>query len=217
MAAAKWFGKPFSWLCVTNKGAEEVNRIALRIAGITEDELDSGFPGDPKVQSLNIVPRKGVHIRLTRNLDKDRGFVNGALGVVHEVLSKETFLVMLTSGNMILVHPVSDGRGHFLPCVYGYATTIRRAQGASLDMGCLYFDHVYPPERGYGYVGASRFRSREGLYCFGKLRRTDWLPVNGDASREQIRRSEDSEDDEDDEQDRELEEQFTDRSEGFFL
>ena len=49
MAAAKWFGKPFSWLCVTNKGAEEVNRIALRMLGITEDVLDSGFPGDPKV------------------------------------------------------------------------------------------------------------------------------------------------------------------------
>ena len=71
----------------------------------------------------------------------------------------------------------------FLPCIYGYATTIRRGQGASqtLDQGCLYFDHTKcrgkHPGRGYGYVGASRFRSREGCYLYGRIRRTDFLPV----------------------------------------
>ena len=68
---------------------------------------------------------------------------------------------------MILVHPVSAGRGDtlhtFLPCTYGYATTIRRAQGASLDYVCLYADAKFPPDRGYGYVGASRCRNAAGL------------------------------------------------------
>ena len=31
--------------------------------------------------------------------------------------------------------------------------------------------------RGYAYVGASRARSRAGLYHYGCLRRSDWLPV----------------------------------------
>ena len=65
----------------------------------------------------------------------------------------------------------------FLPCTYGYATTIRRAQGASLHHVCLYFDAPFPPDRGYGYVGASRCRSAAGLYYFKRLRRTDWLPI----------------------------------------
>ena len=41
----------------------------------------------------------------------------------------------------------------------------------------IWFGHTYPPERGYGYVAASRFKSKAGIYLFGKVRRTDWLPV----------------------------------------
>ena len=81
----------------------------------------------------------------------------------------------------------------FLPAVYGYATTIRRAQGTSLVHGALFFDHCYPPERGYGYVGASRFRSKRGLYHYGKIRRTDWLPVGEELDSEQLVRSLESE------------------------
>ena len=60
----------------------------------------------------------------------------------------------------------------------GYATTIRRAQGATLQLGCMYVDQrFHHAERGYGYVGLSRFKSRAGVYLWGKLRRTDFLPV----------------------------------------
>ena len=41
-----------------------------------------GYLGDPSVQgSLRILPWEGVWLRLTRNLDKPRGFVNGAIDV----------------------------------------------------------------------------------------------------------------------------------------
>ena len=73
----------------------------------------------------------------------------------------------------------------FLPCTYGYATTIRRAQGASLDYVCLYFDAKFPPDRGYGYVGASRCRNAAGLFYFKRIRRTDWLPIGGGDSDEE--------------------------------
>ena len=136
-------------------------------------------------------------IRLTRNLDKQRGFVNGALAVVWEQLDgNRCFVACLCSNqNLVLVHPMREMDQkrsvmmEFLPCIYGYATTIRRAQGASLDQGCLYFDQTKcfgkPPGRGYGYVGASRFRSREGCYLYGRIRRTDFLPV-GEAQEDEI-------------------------------
>jgi hypothetical protein len=38
-----------------------------------------------------------------------------------------------------------------------------------------YNKHV--PERGIGYVAASRFRSSEHLYYYKGIRTTDWLPV----------------------------------------
>ena len=81
----------------------------------------------------------------------------------------------------------------FLPCCYGYATTIRRAQGASLDIGCLYFDFKkHHAGRGYGYVGVSRFRSRAGVHLHGVLRQSDFLPVGPDKEDEHWQRGYDS-------------------------
>ena len=153
-------------------------------------------------QAGKIVVRPGVTIRLTRNLDKDRGFVNGAIAVVCDILvdynpsegrRDSIFTARLTTGTMVLVYPVSARRAediyHLLPCTYGYATTIRRAQGASLDYVCLWFDGKQAPDRGYGYVGASRCRNSAGLYYFKRLRRTDWLPIGGGDSEEEKRRS----------------------------
>ena len=118
--------------------------------------------------------------RLTRNLDKRRGFVNGALAeCVESLMGNVVFIVRLvSSGNLVLVHPIEEKGKRFLPLTYGYATTVRRAQGASLDMGCIYFDQKKRAAgRGYGYVAVSRFKSREGCFLYGKLRQTDFLPV----------------------------------------
>ena len=77
----------------------------------------------------------------------------------------------------------------FLPLTYGYATTVRRAQGASLGMGCIYFDQKrHAAGRGYGYVGVSRFKSREGCFLYGKLRQSDFLPVGEDLDSEVLER-----------------------------
>ena len=42
--------------------------------------------------------------------------------------------------------------------------------------------------RGYGYVAASRFKKRSGCYLYGKLRRTDFLPVGPDLEEEVLER-----------------------------
>ena len=154
---------------------------------ITEEDLDRyGFPGDAKACAGPIILRVGLRLRLSRNLDKPRGFVNGALCTVVELLSSVVAVVQLKNGKLLLLHPVSDGKGTFLPCAYGYATTIRKAQGASLDAVVLFFDHRYPPERGYGYVGSSRAKTKAGLFLYGRLRRSDWLPVGPGAIGEQV-------------------------------
>ena len=146
--------------------------------GVTETDRAVGCRADPKVSDCRIVPRAGILVRLTRNCDKQRGFVNGAIGEIVTVLSPNCFTVRLKTGTMVLVHPIC---GHkevpFLPCTYGYATTIRRAQGMTLNRGCVFFDLAFPPDRGYAYVAVSRFRTRAGVYHFGRYRRSDWLPV----------------------------------------
>ena len=173
-------GLPFNWLTATNKGAALICHHALHYLGVDDDTLGTGFDCDPDSGShLPIVAVPGVLLRLTRNIDKQRGFVNGAVGKVEYSLhSNEIFVVrLLGSGNLILVHPILDGNRIFLPCCYGYATTIRRAQGASYDLGAIWFDQHEPAGLGYGYVAVSRFRTRDGVHLFGLLRSTDFQPV----------------------------------------
>ncbi len=194
-------GKPFVWLACTNRGASEVCEAAVRHKGITDEDLSNGYLCDPcSKSSLRIVARRGVILRLTRNFDKQRGFVNGAMVCVEDSLrGNEVFTARLIgSGNMVLIHPMEEDGGIFLPCCYGYATTIRRAQGSDLYHGCLYMDQMKRPAgRGYGYVGVSRFQSRAGCYLYGKLRRTDFLPVDPEDTEEVLERGYDSVDSED--------------------
>ena len=115
------------------------------------------------------------------------------MGTIVEVFERCVVVVLLSTGVRVLVHPVRSGDfAPFLLCTYGYATTSWRAQGSTLDIGCIWFDHWYPPERGYGYVAVSRFRTQAGVFLYGPVRRTDWLPVGGDSMDEQVHCSFDS-------------------------
>ena len=64
--------------------------------------------------------------------------------------------------------------------LYGYAMTIRRAQGCTLDLVGLHFNRR-KPDRGYGYVGVSRAKKKIDTFLVGRVRRSDWLPVGGDV------------------------------------
>ena len=138
---------------------------------------------------------KGMRIRLTRNLDKDRGFVNGAIGTIVCMLSPCNFILKTDRGIMLMVHPVAQDGQIFMPCSYAYAMTIRRAQGSTLGLVALYFDQSkYPADKAYAYVGASRVRYAEDLFYFGKVRTSDWTPCGV----ERIQRSFESESDDSD-------------------
>ena len=77
---------------------------------------------------------------------------------------------------------------------------MRRAQGADLFHGCIYFEQKKRvATRGYGYVACSRFKSREGCYVFGKLRRSDFLPAGPEQAGEILERGYDSVSSSDDE------------------
>ena len=132
-------GVPMTWLTCTQKGASKVNFEYLSQLGYGTQEAIAAardaWPGDPDYGHIRMIIRAGMWLRLTRNLDKDRGFVNGAIGQVQEVLKNTpgqapVFTMRLTHGCMVVVLPIvgKDGR-LFLPCVYGYGMTTRKAQG----------------------------------------------------------------------------------------
>ncbi len=114
-------GEVFTWLTCTNAGAADVCRAALSIQGIGDDELAGGYLCDPTSKStVRILARLGIVIRLTRNFDKARGFVNGAIGTVCEVLDgNAVFTARLHgTGNVVLVYPMEEDSALFLPCCY---------------------------------------------------------------------------------------------------
>ena len=203
MQLASESGHPFSWLTCTNRGSAEVCKAAVSRLGIDASELETGYAPDPQTKSdLGIVAKPGIIVRLSRNFDKQRGFVNGAMAVVCKSLRGNAVFTakLVGTGNMVLVHPIIENGCRFLPCCYGYATTIRRAQGADLMHGCLYFDQMKrPAARGYAYVGCSRFKTRGGCYVYGKIRRSDFLPAGEEKPDEVLERGYHSVDSEDNE------------------
>ncbi|CAE7621665.1 Usp17lc [Symbiodinium sp. CCMP2592] len=178
----------FTFLTVTNRGAYAMNMQSLKLdfpEAAASIESGAGYPADSASGQDRILVEVGMRLRLTRNLDKDRGFVNGNLGIVKSKLRPDVFVVKTIQGVLILVHPVTIKGHKFIPACYAYATTIRRAQGATLGAACLCFDRRRP-DRGYAYVGASRVKQHTHLFHMGPVRRTDWLPVNGNPDQEQI-------------------------------
>ncbi|CAE7271115.1 PIF1 [Symbiodinium sp. CCMP2592] len=170
-------GGTFTFLTVTNQGAAALNLGRLASEFPDAAALLRGGGGLP-AESGKVTIDRGMRLRLTQNIDKDRGFVNGNTGVVRNMLRSDVFVLDSDQGIPILVHPITQRGKKYLPVAYGWATTMRRAQGATLDKVGLWFDRRLP-DRGYAYVGLSRAKRRADVWHLGKIRRTDWRPVNG--------------------------------------
>ena len=114
-------GKQFTFLTVTNRGAQALNLARLRAefpeAAEKIENMRDCVVGDPSAEAGLLVLQEGMRVRLTRNLDKDRGFVNGNVGVIESMLTKEVFILKTIQGTRILVHPVTDKGETFVPCL----------------------------------------------------------------------------------------------------
>ena len=135
-----------TWLTVTNDGAATINTSILQQRyGISTESLQAeGYPGDRKAGADMILVKIGIRLRLTRNLDKANGFVNGAIGCVTHILNNKgnVFLLRLSHGSTILVHPIVAEGKTFLPCAYGYAMTIRNLLSIIL-FRCVYILNIF--------------------------------------------------------------------------
>jgi hypothetical protein len=110
-------GKTFTFLTVTNKGAKAINLERLRAefpeAAAKIDNFQ-GVIGDPTAEAGILVLEVGMRVRLTRNVDKDRGFVNGNMGKIVKMLGKDVFIMESLQGTRILVHPIREGNQTFV-------------------------------------------------------------------------------------------------------
>ena len=106
---------PATWLTCTNEGAQKVNYEYLRqcydLDQATIDSHPGAFRSDPDYGDRKVVVQAGMWLRMTKNIDKDRGFCNGATGTVAFVLSDGTcgppvFIVRLVVVVVVVVAAV---------------------------------------------------------------------------------------------------------------
>ena len=118
----------------------------------------------------------GMKLMLTRNIDKERDQVNGVFCIL-EAVGLHGIRVRTATNKAIVVCPrtesqlLSDGStawATFYPMRLGYATTLHKLQGATLDYMALWLDQE--GVRGAGYVALSRVRKDSAWCFFGRLK-----------------------------------------------
>lgn len=131
---------------------------------------------------------KGMRVILTQNRDKRNGIVNGQPGIIM-TMSARTVLIKLPNAKVVSVYPVSamiteqqdDGteKSHIKTCypfVPGYAITIFKSQGQTLENVVLWFDTDRLGE-GAAYVALSRVKSFQNIKFLTPLQMSHFQPV----------------------------------------
>ena len=122
--------------------------------------------------------KKGAIIMIRRNdishTENQMMYVNGSLGYVHDI-DDEALEIDLFTGRRITLSKQSfemfngDGKGvaqaYNFPVNLAWASTIHKAQGATLDRVLVQLQSLWEP--GQAYVALSRTRSGDDLYVEG--------------------------------------------------
>ena len=114
----------------------------------------------------------GAQVILTANMDVSRGLVNGSRGVIKYFLNS-TPVVEFKNGITCEVYmadreickdSIFQYKYSYMPLLLGWAITIHKSQGMSIDMMAIDISKCF--EYGQAYVALSRAKSIENLYLF---------------------------------------------------
>ena len=152
-----------------------------------EANLDNYDPATNKLKKGRLVGAEtdvyeGMRIFLTKNMDKERDFVNGMSATVESYDNRSKCLEVLTrTGQRLAVHMVGheleDGRRvTCFPVRLGYACTIPKVQGMTLPHVTIWLDTIGC--RAAAYVAMSRVqRDEEYLIAGGPLTPRHFAPA----------------------------------------
>lgn len=133
------------------------------------DQLDKNC-----LASRQLTLKVGARVMLLKNLDVYNGLANGSMGTVTRLTRGEAHILFdgrdypteicraeweVTNGTEVLA------RRRQLPLRLGYAVTVHKSQGMSLDKIYAHLDKCFSP--GQAYVAMSRARTAEGLFLRG--------------------------------------------------
>ena len=186
------------FVTISRRASARLNHLAIG-ALFDETQLLGYIPADPDENHrnfhgqsrMNAEPFRmpvfpGMRVTITKNEDKEHGFVNGMGGVVQR-MRRSGLQVLLDNGKVVLVHSVTqdyelaDGsvrRVTALPLRLGYSSTLHKIQGATLDHATIWLD--VPFVRGAAYVAISRVRKDANWQFLGRIERKHCVPAGSD-------------------------------------
>ena len=123
-----------------------LTRRVLRDQGLLHDDIVADGPGFARGDAVVFLAN-----------DTARGVTNGTRGQVLD--ARGTGLVVATSAGAVCLDASFVGSGRL---AHGYATTVHKAQGATVDQAFVYLTSAIFQEA--GYVALSRARDQTSLY-----------------------------------------------------
>ena len=155
-----------------------------RIHGDVESNPDNYDRDGKQLSAKRLVPQtimiyKGLQVYLTRNKRKDLDFINGMQCTVEDYDDKIPAVRVLTAtGHRLAITSSPDeklGNMRYFPMRYGYASTIMKFAGATLDRVCIWLDRPYVP--GAAYTAMSRVRMQEHCLIGGCVKPEHFTPA----------------------------------------
>ncbi len=169
-------------LCPRRDQADGYNQLRLSLIDEKEQIFPTVFIGDAKSKEALkrnapvpelLVLKRFCRVMLIQN-DPMKRWVNGSRGRLLEA-DESKLVIRLDSGSKINVEPATfsilDADGKVVasmvnfPVALAYATTIHKAQGATLDEVWVDLSRLWEP--GQAYVALSRLRTPQGLKVAG--------------------------------------------------
>ena len=115
---------------------------------------------------------------MTKNLDKQNGFVNGMGATITDLdVVCQKMIVRTDQGRSFSVYRWTDKNEQkvFLPFRLGYASTLHKVQGATLKHITLWLD--VPRMEAAGYVALSRVEYDRNWQFFGAMKPDHFVPA----------------------------------------
>ena len=183
----------------TRRGAALVNDLAIQVLyrdrhveslGVAPLDWESNIENfnekgqvhqktPPKAANTAIY--KGMKVFLTKNMNKEDDFVNGMSAIVEAYdASTKCLQVRTATKQRLAVHMHTEdvegcGRVTSFPVRAGYASTIQKVQGATLDHITIWLD--VPGCRAAGYVALSRVRFDKDYLIAGVVTPRHFVPA----------------------------------------
>ncbi|CAK8991184.1 ATP-dependent DNA helicase PIF1 (DNA repair and recombination helicase PIF1) [Durusdinium trenchii] len=182
----------------TRKASGLVNELAIQVLfkdrhktplgeiPVDFDTNPDNYLADGSLKKGKLHPKmiqvyQGERLFLTKNLDKENGFVNGMSAIVHDYDPASQCLSVITKmGKMLAVHLYTEeiqdhGNVTSFPIRLGYATTIPKIQGATVPHITVWLDR--PGCRAAAYVALSRVERAAHYLIAGKARPAHFVPA----------------------------------------